>query len=695
MSKNVMDSFSDVLRDYANGHLDYHFSSRHDGKRPHANVHHPDADRVHLLLAGLGDPNDTLTSWKDVFHSNEEDGADSSTTILVDFPGAGKTRLQFEAVAEHFLLYLNCSRKKIAWTAGSDDVSWAMDHNIRMRAVDNVGTARRTVQTLLFSRIYILSYFMDLILTNPDVTAVAVRRRFLLLQACPPASMLNAGLYDIFSHLVWVAQPYGIGVLEAATNTAMQRLCRSICRLLSVGSESPLARLHLLIDEAQYLTQDPFLYDASNTPFLSQLLNATDKFLKPRITLITGSALSLSRLEHALTVWKDGVGVTGVRCVFGIRKTMLNDDYVHNYIGRHMPELLSERRLLERIRDWLFPRPGLIAELLEIYKTAKLIKVRVPYHRLLSLMFANSSGYQPMDATLLEAKEEEIPNALLSRGFRYGMVELAARLNASSKLQDVGFLNTVCQICYRWILSSEATLVFPKDDAILLINLGITPLLRHRARTLKQFKADALDCVWSVEPFGVIVLISLLRDVGTDVFNASMRYNATFASEQAQKGYIFEKLVTLVLMDAFGREGSCVLNDVFRFAAPAPEWTKRRFRLVSLIRNDDGLDSVPVTWKSGASPRLGYKAREPSDVLGWMKDPKGIPFLFPDNNHRSDAVVIIEEVKSGQRSILAIQDKAGARFSFESAKESLDAPYSRKAKENRVCESCTYAFAMR
>ena len=73
MCKTAIQDFADVLQDYATGQLDYHFSSRHDGKGPHANVHHPDADRVHLLLAGLGDPNETLTGWKDVVHCPKEE----------------------------------------------------------------------------------------------------------------------------------------------------------------------------------------------------------------------------------------------------------------------------------------------------------------------------------------------------------------------------------------------------------------------------------------------------------------------------------------------------------------------------------------------------------------------------------------------------------------------------------------------
>ncbi len=89
MSKKAIDAFSDVLQDYSIGRLDYQFSSRHAGKGHHANVRHPDAEMVDLLLADLGDPEEILTSWDDVFHSDEEEQQDSFATyslVLLPFP---------------------------------------------------------------------------------------------------------------------------------------------------------------------------------------------------------------------------------------------------------------------------------------------------------------------------------------------------------------------------------------------------------------------------------------------------------------------------------------------------------------------------------------------------------------------------------------------------------------------------------
>lgn len=217
----------------------------------------------------------------------------------------------------------------------------------------------KAVRILLYARIYVLAQFMERILTDPNVGPLKARLRFLLLQACPPTSILdNAELFDIFLHVSRAAQSFHTKVLEAATDTLLQQLIRSI-RKLTVDCGSHSARLHVLIDEAQSATQDPWLYLPSEPPFLSQFLCMTDDILQPRVTLIAGSALSLSRLEQALALWprKNFVGATSFSYTSGVSKTSPDDRSVClDYINRHMPDLRNEKRLLERVLTWLHPR---------------------------------------------------------------------------------------------------------------------------------------------------------------------------------------------------------------------------------------------------------------------------------------------------------------------------------------------------
>ncbi|KAK0442133.1 hypothetical protein EV421DRAFT_2035966, partial [Armillaria borealis] len=69
--ESVISTFSPVLRDYARGALDYQFSPKHEGKSLHADVHNSSAERVHLLLSGLGDPDrGALTDWRRIYQSD-------------------------------------------------------------------------------------------------------------------------------------------------------------------------------------------------------------------------------------------------------------------------------------------------------------------------------------------------------------------------------------------------------------------------------------------------------------------------------------------------------------------------------------------------------------------------------------------------------------------------------------------------
>ncbi|KAK0466108.1 uncharacterized protein EV420DRAFT_1759351 [Desarmillaria tabescens] len=277
VSKKVIDTFSDVLQDYAKGGLDYHFSSKHDGKGPHANVHHPDADRVHLLLAGLGDPNESLTSWEDVFHRcNEEDMRESCSTTVIDLPGYGKTRLLFEAVAKYFLIYFTCSREEATWTTGSGDVQWVVETvNTTSKSTHEGSKAvRRAFYVLVYTRMYVLASFLDLVLSQNPAPFDA-RRRLLLLQACPP---YLANSEDIFVHIAKVAQTFDGDTLRRAARKFLDKFRDSIKKIVHGTNDS--LRIHVTFDEVHIATRDPWL--SQRCSILPRMLEMMDFSLHPR-----------------------------------------------------------------------------------------------------------------------------------------------------------------------------------------------------------------------------------------------------------------------------------------------------------------------------------------------------------------------------------------------------------------------------
>jgi hypothetical protein len=116
--------------------------------------------------------------------------------------------------------------------------------------------------------------------------------------------------------------------------------------------------------------------------------------------------------------------------------------------------------------------------------------------------------------------------------------------------------------------------------------------------------------------------------------NLSYLSDATFtARNNSSLGFIFEEAVLMILLQMFGGEPR-VLSDAFHTDQP---WGSRRVILVSLKRRADGeMESCPVSWTSGSSDRLGFKATSPAQVIEFLNNPDGKCFLFPDTHMGPD-----------------------------------------------------------
>ncbi|KAK0184600.1 hypothetical protein F5146DRAFT_1145107 [Armillaria mellea] len=249
----------------------------------------------------------------------------------------------------------------------------------------------------------------------------------------------------------------------------------------------------------------------------------------------------------------------------------LQRDNLEEYILRHLKTVPP--RLLERIRIWLFPRPRLVARLIEMYLTAAQNGVkRTPYHRILSSAFEVSTGYRPMDAIDLEAQEEEIPEFIL--GLSFGCSVLEHKI-----LDDPTFMRTE------------------------------SPLPPLEPRSPSYFTRNVCDDVALTEAYGAASLVALLGSPNIDIFKFCMTkaiiVNAEQPeTEQTQKD-IFERSIIWTLMNNLGKEDGGVLEDIFDFHDRVPLWAKQPYRLISFARGDNV--PVCVTWKSGASPRSAFE----------------------------------------------------------------------------------------
>ncbi|KAK0224611.1 hypothetical protein EDD85DRAFT_234119 [Armillaria nabsnona] len=628
MSKKALDAFSDVLQDYAKGSLDYHLSSRHDGKGPHVNVHHPDADRVHLVLVGLGDPNETLTGWKDTFHRpKEEDIRQSFSTIVVDLPGYGKTRLLFEAVAEYFLIYFTCSQEKATWTSGSGDAQWVVETvDPTLKSTFGGNAAERVFYVLIYVRMYVLANFLDLVLSH-NVAPFDARRRLLLLQACP-ARLANSE--DLFVHIAKVAQSFDDETLCRAYGQSSNKFCESIKEVLHGTNDSP--RLCLTFDEVHKATRDPWL--SHRYSLFPRMLEMMDSCLQPKAIVCAASQLSVNMLNI-------GSLSPGSRLSYASNTRRLQCDNLEEYILRHLKAVPP--RLLQRIKMWLYPRPRLVARLIKMYLAAAQNGVkRIPYHRILSSAFDISTGYRPVDAVDLEAQEDEIPEFILGQSFGCGALE-------RKSLTGSTFMEMVSRFLCRWMLSNPSALKFESYESAKLLELGVTPLPSPRSPA--YFMLNIRYDVYLTEAYGATSLLSLLGSSDT-VFKDCMKEAITVDAGMPTQKDKFERSMVWTFINHLGTEDGCVLDDIFNFHRDAPEsWTKQPYRLISFARGNNV--PVRVTWKSGASPRLVIRAREPNDIEHWLRNPKGIPFMFKDSCH---CLAFVENRTSLEQSVLAVHD---------------------------------------
>ncbi|PBK84000.1 hypothetical protein ARMGADRAFT_1170357 [Armillaria gallica] len=709
-AESVISTFSAILRDYARGALDYQFSPRHEGKSLHANVHNSSAERVHLLLSGLGDlEKGSLTDWRRIYKSDEPD-CSFFTTYIIDLPGYGKTRLQFEGILEFFVIYFSCSKEELTWATGSGDVAWALKTISQLSIFDDDkdAAAKRTFYMLLYSRLTILHHFLDH-LFNMNVTPLDARRRILLLQACPPSSSDSPNA-DIFLELIKIARDSSTEVLESQTKLALQACNNIVAELLKSKGSSDCPKFHVIIDEAQAATQQPWLYEDPDSelqateplgggqPALVPFLLLVIAVIDPRAIIGAGSGFSVEQLNRVQHYTVSTLSSEGTRASYTTSRTWADGsdrngkELLRNWVLDQLPEVAEVEELLDRIEKWLFPRPRLVASLLEMYMQAEKQlgdRTKIPYHKILSEAFKNATGFEPMDGISLEIMEGPVPpiqrrpSAKSGDGltFEHNTAQLLNRFERYGLDKDTNLLQLSTRILYRYMLSSEDTQTVPEhSDALKLIDLGITPLPFLPAQMSEHFKFNITQSVAMTEPYGSLSYMALLSSLKADIFKTHMMSPLLDASQTGDKGALFEKLTLLVLMENLGKiDGSGRrLTDVIRFKEPAPIWATQKYRLIALVKsrsNASTFKRVPVAWNAGASPRLGYKANKPEDFYRWLLNSEGVPFVFPDTHHGADGFTLLENMETRDLAFLAVQNKVGEKVSFIDAKISLQKTY--------------------
>jgi hypothetical protein len=162
------------------------------------------------------------------------------------------------------------------------------------------------------------------------------------------------------------------------------------------------------------------------------------------------------------------------------------------------------------------------------------------------------------------------------------------------------------------------------------------------------------------------------------------------ASSPAAPGGYFEEATAMVLLGIFGGKPRA-LSDAFLCNQP---WGSRKVTLVALTCiADDKMQCSPVSWNSGSSDRLGYKATSPADVLKFFKNPNGKAFLFPDTHMGPDVMCFLRDEVSEELILIGLQAKSGATIHKHIWRSALDSVKPQFFYTANVCIMSEFAFS--
>ncbi|KIM43671.1 hypothetical protein M413DRAFT_443578 [Hebeloma cylindrosporum] len=578
----------------------------------------------------------------------------SLTVHLFGPQGSGKTRLSLEGLCHSWGFYISCHGDSSTRATGSTDFRRATAMMESMKSWDagggtdmpqsnkNVDPANRVFEMLICARIYVLKQLLANLPAGTD--AMKARRRWVLVQALPPSTTT-----DIFVAIV--------NSLRSADTSVMRELSLNMFSEIKdlVGPDIfPGNPFFTVVDEAQVAAQHLTNSFRSSTTGTHQrpVLHAFCSFLRNNDLvggiILSGTGLSMEMVKTAVesTYMKDMDSTPRIITEIGRfeRGDEAHRSYIQKFLSINSP---SDHRLVERILYWFSGRYRPTASLLEILLTTAQQSSR---HRIFTALVRHWTSFKLTDAIDLEENEPELTPKTVDSLVRYGPLSVAGRLFDQGS-PNYELIKHLLNVLMRWRIGSQPTTIPLENHMRELVGLGIGLL---EAQDTEQRKDPDNLPVRLCEPLVVLHLSSVFQKHGqmsnqtwiTDAFRA--------ARGKATLGTIFEEVTAMVLLQKFGGD-PCALSDVF---CCDQLWGSRKVTLVALKRGaDDEMQCSPISWTSGDSDCLGYKADSPLSVLSFFQDPRGKAFLFPDNLMGSDVFAFLRDVDSGELILVGIQTK--------------------------------------
>ena len=274
----------------------------------------------------------------------------------------------------------------------------------------------------------------------------------------------------------------------------------------------------------------------------------------------------------------------------------------------------------------------------------------------------------------MEEEEQHISHALQVKIDAFGDLSLLKRLFheryskyfvsdqvdcLTAHFSDEELVQCLVDVLIRWRIGSQPSFIPVEKEMRHLIALGVG----HLATIVptNKFGPDTNYPVYICEPMIVLSLSSLFEEHSWTTRKTWITNSIRTAHNQSSLGYVLEDLTLLVLMEKFGGKFT-PLRDVFHFSKSS-SLGSRMVTLVSLKRSaNDVIRSCSVSWKTGSSDCFGFRAESPTDVLKYLKDPKGKAFLFPDNHMGPDLMWFFQDQETGELIVAFAQAKVSKKL---------------------------------
>ncbi|KAJ7224416.1 hypothetical protein GGX14DRAFT_650246 [Mycena pura] len=189
----------------------------------------------------------------------------------------------------------------------------------------------------------------------------------------------------------------------------------------------------------------------------------------------------------------------------------------------------------------------------------------------------------------------------------------------------------------------------------------------------KEDEIFVQECIGQFDPSNfneVVGLYAMYHALEKSGHSVQQYIKLAFATARGtSRGNVYEEMLATQIFHNFTKEGGVALDSVLDFRNNRPSWASKKFMLANLSRTDQ--DVISEGDFSGSFP-MAIQAKDSASVLQWLKDPRSVSILLPDNDAGPDGIVLLQEASNPSNKILfGWQSKLVKRLEVKKALQSL------------------------